>query len=56
MLDLNGKGKGRAVDEEHLEEEGIYSRHVRLEYVPPVALPAPFPRVFTIEGKLSAYV
>ena len=51
LLDVNGKGKGKAIDPGQPEEEGIYSRHVRLEYNPPVALPSPFPRVFTIEGE-----
>ena len=35
--------------------KGIYARSVRLEYTPPVALPAPFPRALHIEG-LPLYV
>ncbi|KLO18900.1 hypothetical protein SCHPADRAFT_818998 [Schizopora paradoxa] len=54
LLDRNGKGKGRA-DEGLDEDFGIYSRNIRLEYTPPTALPAPFPRVLTLEG-LSLYV
>jgi hypothetical protein len=30
--------------------EPIYSPKVKLEYTPPVALPAPFPRTLHIEG------
>ncbi|KAJ3576829.1 hypothetical protein NP233_g152 [Leucocoprinus birnbaumii] len=30
--------------------ESIYSRQVKLEYTPPTALPAPFPRTFHVEG------
>lgn len=55
----NGKGKGRA--EEGVrdsgdgsalsDDSGIYARHIRLEYTPPVALPAPFPRKLHVEGK-----
>jgi len=32
------------------EDVGIYSRHIRLEYTPPTALPAPFPRILTLDG------
>lgn len=30
--------------------EPIYSPRVRLQYTPPVALPAPFPKTFHLEG------
>ena len=55
-MDPKGKGKAQAEDEGEfaynssvhdiggLEEEIIYSKHIRLEYTPPVELPAPFPR------------
>ena len=64
LLDPKGKGKARAEDEGEfaynssvhdiggLEEEIIYSNHIRLEYTPPVVLPAPFPRTLFIEGML----
>ncbi|TDL26539.1 hypothetical protein BD410DRAFT_783590 [Rickenella mellea] len=51
-----GKGKERAYDDhEHTQREesfisGIYSRHIKLQYAPPVALPAPFPRTLVVDG------
>ena len=53
----NGKGKGHAEEgvsdtiDGHPLDTGIYARHIRLEYTPPVALPAPFPRKLHVEGK-----
>jgi len=41
------KGKDEAEDG---DEEPIYSPNMRLEYTPPVALPAPFPKTFRLEG------
>jgi len=54
FLDVNGKGKEKAYSDAP-GEDGIYSRHICLEYTPPVALPGPFPRVLTLEG-LPLYV
>lgn len=40
------------VPSEQTEIENIYSPKIRLTYTPPVALPSPFPRILSIEGKL----
>ncbi|PPQ69341.1 hypothetical protein CVT24_001636 [Panaeolus cyanescens] len=33
------------------DDEAVYSPNVRLTYTPPVALPAPFPKTFHVEGQ-----
>lgn len=52
---LGGKGKGRAagIEDEDDTTGGIYARNIRLEYTPPAALPAPFPRKLHVEGILA---
>ncbi|KAL5521180.1 hypothetical protein ACEPAG_9103 [Sanghuangporus baumii] len=57
LLGATNKGKGRADEQEceTCDEEGIYARTIRLEYTPPVALPAPLPRMLRVEG-LPLYV
>ncbi|KAL5532207.1 hypothetical protein ACEPAF_5771 [Sanghuangporus sanghuang] len=57
LLGATHKGKGRADEQEceKCDEEGIYARTIRLEYTPPVALPAPLPRLLRVEG-LPLYV
>ena len=57
---MDPKGKGRAdgmggfvydpIENSEPEEERIYSKHIRLEYTPPVELPAPFPRTLFVDG------
>ncbi|KAI5119547.1 hypothetical protein M0805_008533 [Coniferiporia weirii] len=56
-LSGKGKGKGKAkADEQRGDDgEGIYARTIRLEYTPPITLPALFPHVLSIEG-LPLYV
>lgn len=53
ILGATHKGKGRADEHEceTCDEEGIYARTIRLEYTPPVALPAPLPRMLKVDGK-----
>jgi hypothetical protein len=36
---------------EHDEECSIYAPNIRLEYTPPLELPAPFPRIFWSQGE-----
>lgn len=56
LLDVGGENsKSKAADRES-QEEGIYARHIRLEYTPPVALPAPLPRVLSVEGEIIYFV
>ncbi|KAH8109920.1 hypothetical protein DFH11DRAFT_841289 [Phellopilus nigrolimitatus] len=59
LLDTNLGNKAKVKAREDLRddmiEEGIYARNIRLEYTPPVALPAPLPRVLSVEG-LPLYV
>ncbi|KAI0079157.1 hypothetical protein K474DRAFT_1582671, partial [Panus rudis PR-1116 ss-1] len=43
------------VSEVEYKSESIYSPRIRLEYTPPVPLPAPFPRTLSIEG-LHLYI
>lgn len=43
-------GKGPEQGDRGADEEGIYSRSVRLEYTPPMALPSLFPRQVHIDG------
>ncbi|TEB27895.1 hypothetical protein FA13DRAFT_1581488, partial [Coprinellus micaceus] len=45
----NGKG-GNGNSGQVEDAEDIYSPNVRLQYTPPVALPAPFPKTFHLEG------
>lgn len=58
---FNGKGKGKEKAQDNTDEDaeqgegGIYARNVRLEYTPPHAMPAPFPRVLTVEGTCRAH-
>lgn len=40
------------VPAKHTDDENIYSPQIRLVYTPPVALPSPFPRTLSIEGKI----
>ncbi|KAJ3478420.1 hypothetical protein NLI96_g9764 [Meripilus lineatus] len=46
------KGKDKETEDRTAEKppEGIYSPRIRLEYRPPIALPAPFPRILSVEG------
>ena len=45
------KSKGReGEDYDDRQPESIYSPRIRLEYKPPLNLPAPFPPVLRIEG------
>ncbi|KAF6752920.1 hypothetical protein DFP72DRAFT_1070097 [Ephemerocybe angulata] len=46
----NGKSKHPQTAEDDADEENIYSPNIRLQYTPPVALPAPFPKTFKLEG------
>lgn len=55
LANSRGNSSNHPLKEINSENEGIYSRSVRLEYTPPVALPAPFPRALHIEG-LPLYV
>ena len=47
---IGGKGWSEHGDTNNSDEEGIYSRTVRLEYTPPMALPSLFPRHLHIDG------
>lgn len=55
----NGKGKVKQHDNDNPnsecdEEVPIYSPNVRLQYEPPVLLPAPFPKTFKLEGTYAS--
>lgn len=45
-----GENAAGATDAQEDEEEGIYSPNIRLQYTPPIALPAPFPKTFKLQG------